>query len=393
MLVSITGNFHQHVKNTSMHKYLLPAIILTLTACQQGTKQNQSADSTTGPAVITTTSSPLPWAKRFKGLLAGQHVTVFLQRSDSSDARGWYVYDAHGAPISLTPEYGRNPGDSIILMEGYGPEDHSLRGIVTSDGHFRGKWTGSKNNYDFDLTENNDSAIVFSLVTYKDSARLFPSNASSPAATTSTYLLWPTGGAGEASLTFLQQSFAPGLRTGESAATYLKKGSEAFLSKYKSNAKEVDSASMNNGPSWRWSAQSGTVVAWNQWPLLAIEEWVYDFTGGAHGNGGSNFSLYDLNRNKKLSMQDVFKGNYKPILTSALEKSYRKKYNVPAGQSLEEAGLFVKKIEPNKNFFLTSHGAVFSYTPYEIASYAAGQISLFLPWDDIRPVVQEAYLR
>ncbi len=378
-----------------MHKYLLSASILTLAACQQSPKSNQSADSTSGPAAVSTTSTPLPppWAKRFKGLLAGQYVTVFLQRSDSSDARGWYVYDTHGAPVSLTPEYGRNPGDSIILMEGYGPDDNSLRGMVTTDGHFRGKWTGPKNNYDFDLPENNDSAIVFSLVTYKDSARLFPSNTTSPVATSTSYILWPTAGAGEASITFLQQSFAPGLKPGESAATYLKKGSEKFLSDYRSNAKDVDTVHMAEGPSWRWSAQSGDVVAWNQWPLLAIEEWVYDYTGGAHGNGGSNFSVYDLSRNKKLSIQDVFKGNYKPVLTSALEKAYRKKYNVPAGQSLEEAGLFVKKIEPNKNFFLTSHGAVFSYTPYEIAAYASGQITLFLPWEDIRPVVQEAYIR
>ncbi len=154
---------------------------------------------------------------------------------------------------------------------------------------------------------------------------------------------------------------------------------DSFFASYKSSASDVDSASMNDGPSWRWSTQSGSVIAWNQWPLLAIENWSYDFTGGAHGNGGSIFSAYDLAQQKKITPADVFKPNYKPVVTAALEKAYRKKYKVPAGQSLRQAGLSVDKIAPNDNFFLTSHGAVFSYTPYEIAAYAAGQITLFLP--------------
>lgn len=372
-----------------MHKYLFPAIILALTACQQSPKPGQNTDSTS----TTTTELPATWAKRFKGTLAGQPITLLLQRSDSSDVRGWYVYDAHGEPISLTPDYSRGPGDSIILMEGYSQDDNAFRGMVSADGHFRGKWLGTKNNYDFDLVENNDSAIVFSLVSYEDSARLFQSNENSPVATVSSYTVWPTGGADDATITFLQQALNPGLKPGETAALGLKNGADSFLISYKGNAKDVDTAGMNNGPSWNWSAQGGDVVTWNQWPLLAIESWAYDFTGGAHGNGGSNFVVYDLSRKKQLTITDVFKTGYKPALTTALEKAYRKRFKVPANQTLEEAGLFVKKIEPNNNFFITSHGVVFSYTPYEIASYASGQISLFVPWDDIRPVVQEAYLR
>ncbi|WP_404980203.1 RsiV family protein [Chitinophaga pollutisoli] len=47
---------------------------------------------------------------------------------------------------------------------------------------------------------------------------------------------------------------------------------------------------------------------------------------------------------------------------------------------------------PNDNFYLTNKGAVFSFVPYEIAAYAAGQITLFVPWNEIRSVVQPAYL-
>lgn len=378
-----------------MHKYLMiPVALFTLAACQQSPKSAGSADSTVAQA-ITDTLAPT-WAKRFTGTIARQPVTLLLQKNGTAatDLRGWYAYDHHGEPISLRPFYGENrTDDSIIVNEGYTGEDGVIRGIVSADGHFKGKWINADNTFDFDLKENNDSAVSFSVVTFSDSAKLLPGNAQSPVATASAYTVWPTGGAAEPVITFLRQALAPGLKAGETPATLLKNGADSFFASYKSNAASIDSASMNGGPSWQWSAESGSVVTWNKWPYLVIEDWVYDFTGGAHGNGGSLFSVYDLSQSKKLTPADVFKPGYKPVVTAALEKSYRKKYKVPANQTLTDAGLQVKKIEPGDNFFLTSHGVGFSYTPYEIAAYAAGQITLFVPWADIKTVVREEYLR
>lgn len=377
-----------------MHKHLLaPALLLALAACQQGPKKDAAADSTTS-ATSASTPSPATWAKRFKGTLAGQPVTLLLQNAGAGEFRGWYVYDAHGEPIDLRPDYGETrTDDSIIVNEGYTEDDGVFRGTLSADGHFKGKWANAKNSFDFDLAENNDSALIFSMVTYADSAKLLPDNPNSPTATGTAYTVWPTAGSGEATVTFLQQSLAPGLKAGQLPTALLKSGVDSFFANYKSSAAGVDTAGMNDGPSWRWSTQSGSVIAWNQWPLLAIENWSYDFTGGAHGNGGSNFSAWDLARQKKLTPADVFKPNYKPTVAAALGKAYRKKYKVPANQTLEQAGLFVKQIEPNDNFFLTSHGAVFSYTPYEIAAYAAGQITLFVPWADVQAVVKDEYRR
>lgn len=369
-----------------MHKRLfIPAALLTLAACQSAPKKDGNADSTAVPA---STELPATWAKRFKGTLAGQNITLLLQKAGQNDFRGWYAYDSHGEPIALRPFYGeKRTDDSVIVNEGYTETDGIFRGTVSADGHFKGKWVNVKNTFDFDLAENNDSAVIFSVIAYADSTRLQADKPNSPVATASTYTVWPTGG-GESVVAFLQKTLGPGVPQGSTPASLLKNGVDTFFTNYKSNAKDFDSTSM--GPSWNWSTESGTVVAWNQWPLLAIEDWTYEFTGGAHGNGGSNFSAYDLAKQKKLTLADVFKPNYKPVVSAALGKSYLKKYQV---KSLEEAGLFVKKIEPNDNFFLTSHGVVFSYTPYEIAAYAMGQITLFVPWADIKTVVQEGYAR
>ncbi|WP_414654756.1 RsiV family protein [Hymenobacter sp.] len=50
--------------------------------------------------------------------------------------------------------------------------------------------------------------------------------------------------------------------------------------------------------------------------------------------------------------------------------------------------LFMKKMPVSHNIFLTSSGAVFIYTPYEIASFAQGEIRLFIPLKQLRPFIK-----
>ncbi len=50
---------------------------------------------------------------------------------------------------------------------------------------------------------------------------------------------------------------------------------------------------------------------------------------------------------------------------------------------LTDAGLFEDKLELNENWYLMPGGIGYSYDPYEIGPYAAGQISFNLEWKDI----------
>ncbi len=105
--------------------------------------------------------------------------------------------------------------DSIIVNEGYSDDAGVFRGALADNGHFKGKWANAKNQFDFDLTETNDSALIFSVYTLTDSAKLLPDNPNSPSATAAAYTVWPTAGSGEATVAWLQKALAPALKAGE----------------------------------------------------------------------------------------------------------------------------------------------------------------------------------
>ncbi len=100
--------------------------------------------------------------------------------------------------------------------------------------------------------------------------------------------------------------------------------------------------------------------------------------------------MLDLEKQKVLKVDDIFKGDYKPVLSRQLEQSFRKTYKMQEGDAVKDM-LLVEEITPNNNFILTNKGVMFSYTPYEIGPYALGQVNLFIPYEQIKEVLKENY--
>ncbi|WP_335339489.1 DUF3298 and DUF4163 domain-containing protein [Hymenobacter sp. PAMC 26628] len=136
----------------------------------------------------------------------------------------------------------------------------------------------------------------------------------------------------------------------------------------------------------RYQQQAATYVLWYQAPLLSLGYFTYDFSGGAHGNYGTRTVSYDTRTGQPLTFAAVFRPDARPRLGALLEAAARHTLRIPAGQPLE-GPLLVKKIPVTTNFYLTSGGAMFTYGPYEIASYAQGEISLFVPMADLQPLL------
>ena len=125
-------------------------------------------------------------------------------------------------------------------------------------------------------------------------------------------------------------------------------------------------------------------ILFNQDNLLSIAVMDYSYAGGAHGNYGSACASFDLVKKKKISLEDLFKPGYETALTVALTEAAKKKFKT---KDLNEV-LFVEKVEPNGNFFLTGKGICFNYVPYEIGSYAAGELKIFVPFGELKAVMR-----
>lgn len=331
--------------------------------------------------------------RQFKGAVAGQPITMNLIKYEDQ-YEGWYYYDKIGDPIRLFPQ--QDSTGRIVLIENTSPDDNNtFTGKIDAAGHFTGTWKNSRKRYDFDLRENNTNTVQFNVFGFSDSASLFPANPKSPVGTASSAIVWPTGGADDEVLKVIREAIAPHTKYADKPELIVKIPVDTFLRDYKSNRDDVDTNEINNGmgASWSWNTASKIQVVWNQPPLLVLEYADYSYTGGAHGNYGSNFVVIDLSKKKILKPNDVFKPGFKAALGAALEKSFRKKYNVPASEPLNKGYLFDKHIEPNENFFITAKGVVFNYTPYEIAAYAMGEINLFVPFEDLKSVLKEGYIQ
>jgi hypothetical protein len=121
--------------------------------------------------------------------------------------------------------------------------------------------------------------------------------------------------------------------------------------------------------------------------LLTLGFRDYAYTGGAHGNYGTRLTTYDLKNKKVMRLDDVLKPNYQKVLNTALNRSARRLFKLKPNESLA-GNLFDAEIQANDNFAISPKGILFNYTPYEIAAYAAGEIQLFVPFDEIKTVVK-----
>ena len=65
-------------------------------------------------------------------------------------------------------------------------------------------------------------------------------------------------------------------------------------------------------------------------------------------------------------------------------------FRLKPGEGMEQR-MLVDEVPATGNFYLSSTGLTFVYNPYEIASYADGQIALFLPYKKLMPFLTPAF--
>ena len=136
----------------------------------------------------------------------------------------------------------------------------------------------------------------------------------------------------------------------------------------------------------RYEQQQATYVLWNQAPWLSLGFYTYDYTGGAHGNYVTQTATYDTRTGQRLRFADIFRPGTDAQLIQLLNQAVRRTLHIPANHPLDER-LFVKTMPVTHNVYLTAGGAVFVYTTYEIASYAQGEIPVFIPLADLKPLM------
>jgi hypothetical protein len=127
--------------------------------------------------------------------------------------------------------------------------------------------------------------------------------------------------------------------------------------------------------------------------LLMLTKTTESYFGGAHGNSVTSCFVIDPVAVKRLTLDDIF-GN-REELRGLLEAELRRRYQLPEGAPLSEAGFFTDRIELPENFFLAEEAPEdspfmhFFWNAYEIAPYVMGAIEVSLPLKELSPFFRE----
>lgn len=107
-----------------------------------------------------------------------------------------------------------------------------------------------------------------------------------------------------------------------------------------------------------------------------------DYTGGAHGDFGLGYDVFDMITGEIVGEADLFIDDYESPLCGILEQAAME--SVPE----EDQEMFFGMPEPNGNFSVSEEGITWIYNPYEIAAFAAGVIEVPVPWSALKPLLK-----
>ncbi|QQS34810.1 MAG: DUF3298 and DUF4163 domain-containing protein [Ignavibacteriales bacterium] len=124
-------------------------------------------------------------------------------------------------------------------------------------------------------------------------------------------------------------------------------------------------------------------VRYNSQKFICIQQFIYEYTGGAHGN----YALYSFNisasTGEVISLTNIFDEQKLSELSEITRLQILEDFKA---ETLVDVGMFEDSIYilPEQDFFIVPGYLVLQFDPYEIASYAMGEIEVQIAFDKIK---------
>ncbi len=334
----------------------------------------------------------LGFYKRFEGTIAGNQIIMHLHKTETHYT-GSYYYRNTGEWINVSA--GNLSSDSIILneyAEAYNENAYDetnqpqLRCRLQND-QLTGVWMSAdkKTSYPIDLKETYPTGTYkFFIKNYIDSITGFP------------------GMKGKSPAAEIEYSFVSAVKNnwlnneikkimGYDSSLNFKDGFQKIKNDYFNFYKKdlpADFDSLEMPDTYNFSQSQNVTIRYNENDFVIFESSEYSYSGGMHGNYSSTFFGFDIPMNKSILLADIVSAD-SVSLQKVVEKYFRIQYKVKS-DSLNEI-LFENYLPANKNFYFNEKGITFLYNPYEVASYAQGEISVFIPFAALKNYLQPAF--
>lgn len=335
--------------------------------------------------------------KRYSGTIAGQPVVLHLS-SDKGALSGSYYYVKQGKPIGIYFSKDTAIADGYLVAEPPATredEREAIWKIQLKDNTIIGKWTSSDGSktYDINLKEEYPvGSYQLSIWEKHDSIR-YKADRPEPAATIAYKLLRGSSAMKNEDVQFIENLILHELGADSLQAITVedcvKKQIAAYAVWYRETIGQdtTESSLMMASNNYYSSVAMDAIVNDNNW--LVIEMSGSEYTGGAHGNYGVSYLNIDMQQKRVWKMEDVLTVDTTKLST-LLNNEARRYFAIPAPEKLEDR-MLTDRATPNGNICITPTGINFVYNPYEIASYADGIITLFLPYSQLKDLLKPEF--
>lgn len=171
---------------------------------------------------------------------------------------------------------------------------------------------------------------------------------------------------------------------------WLEKDKNEYFNSIKKNSKDWIS-DMNFSQEWYSDKAMKLKAKLNDY--LHIQYIWGSYEGGAHDNYGFSERVFDVKNGKKLQLKDITS-----MSTSKIEAMLLKNINKINSGTTDNTGavnnsemLLVDVIPATENFYFDEKNLYFHYSPYEIAAFAAGDITIPISWTDLKGTISPEF--
>ncbi|WP_031426526.1 DUF3298 and DUF4163 domain-containing protein [Flavimarina sp. Hel_I_48] len=184
--------------------------------------------------------------------------------------------------------------------------------------------------------------------------------------------------------TAIEEKIATGLAISpeeEGKIKTIDEGVTNFIKEYRTANSEFPNLPSTEG----YEFTSNSSISLETESLLSIAIEMYSYWGGAHGYGSTTYVNFDKKDGKQLTMDNLIKDKQK--FRELAERLFRKEEDIPETRNINNTGYFFENDTfslPN-NFGFEKDTLILIYNPYEVASYAEGQITIKIPKAEAAP--------
>lgn len=337
------------------------------------------------------------WHKVFVGKVNNENYILQLNSADNYNAYVWNADDPIPVFLNIQTEekkskdsikiFGGNPYLSITLNALI--QKDTLMGTITIENNEEKSHT-----YPIHFVESK-SFEPFQYYFSEGSAKMRPGVKNKSLAHFNLGSIWPQGN-NSVSLS-IKSWISEVLKSNNpihNFPSFLNQKKSEFINDWlKKNAKLSAKELSEFGLSLSEESMGNISVLYEDNRTLSLSRFEYVFTGGAHGMHYTEIANFDKKSGKKLELNDILTEEGINALPQLLDRAARKLYHISNNNPLDdlENGFFVNKIIPNENFYISNTGIGFYFPPYELRSYADGEISLIIPNNDLNKYFKDSF--